>query len=197
MRSLAVLTSVLAGFLAGPVLAATKTTVKIETYAISGDSGAALVDAMDRRGPRHGLLARALAQTRYSVKWQLDWSKDKGVCRLKKAQAALSITYRYPSVAKPLPPALQRRWNRFMAGVRTHEQTHGRIANQMVAAARRSVAQVAAGRTRDCLASKIEVSRRVKAIYADYEARQIAFDAREHRDGGKVEALVRALVGQK
>ena len=31
------------------------------------------------------------------------------------------------------------------------------------------------------------------AIYADYEARQIRFDAKEHREGGKVEGLIGAL----
>ena len=34
------------------------------------------------------------------------------------------------------------------------------------------------------------------AIYADYEARQIKFDAREHREGGRVEGLIGALTGR-
>ena len=34
------------------------------------------------------------------------------------------------------------------------------------------------------------------AIYAEYEARQIKFDAREHRDGGRVEGLIEALAGR-
>ncbi len=31
---------------------------------------------------------------------------------------------------------------------------------------------------------------RMEAIYAEYEARQIKFDAREHREGGPVEGLI-------
>ena len=42
---------------------------KTATYSISGKDGNALLDAMDRRGPKHGFLTRAIAQTSYTITW--------------------------------------------------------------------------------------------------------------------------------
>ncbi|RVC92999.1 DUF922 domain-containing protein, partial [Mesorhizobium sp. M2A.F.Ca.ET.029.05.1.1] len=63
----------------------------------------------------------------------------------------------------------------------------------------RATAKSIAGRTLAdnwfCTATHREARRRIDAVYAQYEARQNAFDAREHRDGGRVDRLVNALVG--
>ena len=47
-----------------------------------------------------------------------------------------------------------------------------------------------------CRKARREAKGRMTAIYADYEARQIRFDAREHREGGRVEGLIEALAGR-
>ena len=42
--------------------------------------------------------------------------------------------------------------------------------------------------------ARAETKRRMQKIYAEYEARQVRFDAREHRRGGPVERLIDRLV---
>lgn len=174
---------------ASPALCGVRTTVRTETYAIAGNTGEALLDSMDRNGPRHGLLARAMAQTRYKVGWDTDWLKSGSRCRLKSADATLSIVYRYPELARPAPRKLQRRWKAFMAGVRKHEETHGQIARQMVVAAHNSVSKLA--RKDDlCVRSQRQFERIIDAVYAKYEARQARFDDLEHGEGGNVDRLL-------
>ena len=73
--------------------------VNRESYLIRGRSGNQLLEEMDRRGPKHGLLTRAIAQTRYSVRWDITWAENNGGCRIETANAKLLITYTYPEVA--------------------------------------------------------------------------------------------------
>jgi predicted secreted Zn-dependent protease len=169
---------------------------KTVTYSISGANGDALLDAMDRRGPKHGLLTHAIAQTRYAVTWQIDWKEKAGGCRIGKAAVGLSITYTYPDVTGDMSADLARRWQRFMAGVRKHEETHGRIARQMVNEAEKAVSRVSYKSDHGCLKTQAEVKKRTATIYAKYEARQVEFDRVEHAEGGNVEGLV-SLLGKR
>jgi predicted secreted Zn-dependent protease len=182
---------------AGHTLASVSIKAKTVTYAISGKDGDALLEAMDRRGPKHGFLTRAIAQTRYVVSWDIDWEERDGGCRIANAAAGLSITYTYPAVTSGMPPALDRRWTRFMAGVHRHEETHGRIARQMVNAAEKSVSAIGYKNDRGCRKTQAELKKRIATIYAKYEARQVEFDNVEHGEGGNVEKLVGALAGRK
>src|SRR5690606_15080569 len=118
-----------------------KVSEKTRSYEVAGSTGAALLAAMDRRGPKHGFLARAIAQTRYSVAWTIECGETRTACRVTKIDGKLDITYTYPS-ARGLPPALQGRWTRFLAGVKKHEEAHGDIARQMVGAVEKSVARL-------------------------------------------------------
>lgn len=179
-----------------PPAAAAKILVKTRTYAVTGDSGAALVKAMDRSGPRHGFMTRAIAQTSYTVDWDLQVTRAKDACRLVRAVPTLHVSYVFPRAVN-LPPALAKRWKRFLAGVRGHEKTHGRIASEMVQAASSSASGVVMRPDPSCSRTRREARRRIDAVYARYEARQVAFDKREHADGGKVERLVDALIGKR
>jgi predicted secreted Zn-dependent protease len=180
--------------LSGAAVAGVHISEKTQNYAIAGKTGMALVDAMDRRGPKHGLLTRAIAQTGYSVSWQIEWGETRDACRVKRVDGQLAITYTYPRVAGSMPADLNGKWSRFMAGVRKHEGTHADLARQMARAAERSVASLTIRNDPNCRKSRAEVKRRMAAIYADYEARQLRFDAKEHREGGNVERLIGALV---
>ena len=161
---------------------------KTGTYSISGKDGNALLDAMDRRGPKHGFLTRAIAQTSYTVSWDVDWKEKAGACRVANAAATLSITYTYPQVKGTMSPDLQRRWVRFIAGVRKHEETHGRLARQMVGAAEKSLSGISYDNDPRCRKTQAELKKRIALTYAKYEARQIEFDRVEHAEGGNVEA---------
>lgn len=181
-------------FAAGSALADVQVRVKKINYDISGKTGVALLQSMDRRGPRHGLLTRAIAQTGYTVSWEIEWDTRGDVCRVKNATAKLAITYTFPRVVNDVPPDLKRRWVRFMQGVQKHEERHGTIARQMVNAAERAVSGLSMANDPRCRKSQAEVKRRVDAIYAEYEARQIRYDVKEHGAGGNVDKLVTALV---
>lgn len=188
---------VVMGLTAAEASAGVKTVVKVDTYRISGDSGQALMQAMDRKGPRHGFLTRAIAQTRYSVAWTLGWSVEDRRCRLKSADVVLSVNYRLPALSGQVPAVLKKRWAKFMSGVRKHEETHGRIARQMAARAQKAVLNVAIDGDPSCWKAKRRVAEIVGSIYADYEARQQRFDALEHQPGGPVDRLVGALTRRR
>ncbi|HTV68892.1 MAG TPA: DUF922 domain-containing protein [Rhizobiaceae bacterium] len=176
-----------------PAGAAVKTSVKTKHYSISGKDGAALLAQMDRRGPKHGFLTRAIAQTSYTVNWEIDWTRKSDVCRVKNAVARLSITYTYPEATGALSPQLKQRWARFMKGVRKHEEMHGTLAAHMVKAADKAITGFAMKNDPGCRKAQNAVKRRVDEIYALYEAKQHRFDAVEHQPGGAVDSLVRAL----
>lgn len=174
--------------------AGTRVVVKTRTYDITGTTGLALMQAMDRKGPKHGFMTHAIAQTGYTVDWDLDAGQDNGVCRLRRANGTLNLFYTFPHVASTTTPALRQRWTRFFAGVRAHEETHGRLAREMMRATERSISGLRIADDQSCYKTRREAQRRIRATYAAYEAKQIAFDAREHRDGGHVEHLVTALI---
>ncbi|TGV30628.1 DUF922 domain-containing protein, partial [Mesorhizobium sp. M8A.F.Ca.ET.142.01.1.1] len=73
-------------------------------------------------------------------------------------------------------------------------ETHGRIARQMMREAERSVAGLEIANDSSCNKARSEERRRIEAVYAQYEAKQNAFDVSEHREGGHVEHLVMALI---
>lgn len=173
--------------------AGTKLIVHVRTYDVAGKTGADLVEAMDRLGPKHGYMTRAIAETGYTVHWDLDISRQDGTCRLRQANGKLDLTYTFPRRLSPASPALRKRWDGFMAGVRRHEHTHGRIAMRMMRATETALAGLERRDNWFCTGTRLEARRRINATYAEYEARQNAFDAREHRGGGHVEHLVDAL----
>jgi predicted secreted Zn-dependent protease len=187
---------VAATLVSGPAAAGVKIRTETRTYVVTGNSGAALVDAMDRAGPRHGFMTRAIAQTSYTVDWDIQVRATDRTCRLTQATPTLNLTYIFPQ-ARGLPASLSKRWKTFLAGVRGHERKHGRIATEMVQAAARSVSGLAIANDPSCNRVRREARRRIDAVYASYEARQVAFDASEHRHGGRVEKLVDALIARR
>ncbi|TGQ66790.1 DUF922 domain-containing protein [Mesorhizobium sp. M00.F.Ca.ET.186.01.1.1] len=197
MRRTVVTCLVAIGTLCAPeALAGTRAVVQTRTYAITGSSGTGLIDAMDRKGPKHGFMTHAIATTAYTVDWDLGGGQDNGVCRLRRVNGTLNLYYTFPRIASPVTPALKSRWNRFFAGVRAHEETHGRIAKEMMRATERSIAGLRTANDPSCYKARREAQLRIKTVYAEYEARQNAFDRREHSNGGHVEHLIAALIGK-
>jgi predicted secreted Zn-dependent protease len=174
---------------ASAAAAGTKVLVKTRAYDIIGTTGPTLLEAMDRKGPKHGFMTRAIAQTTYTVDWDLDVTQTNGRCRLRHANGTLNLTYTFPRIASTITPALQKRWNRFFAGVRDHEEAHGRIAKDMMRATERSISGLIFAGDPQCNKTRREARLRIDTAFAEYEAKQNAFDAREHRNGGHVEHL--------
>lgn len=176
------------------IAAAEQVKVKTRTYAISGRNGAELYQSMVRQGPRHGFVSRAIAQTSYTVEWQAEVVSAGAACRVVRALPVLSVTYTYPQPSRAMSAEMNQRWRRFMTGVKKHEERHGSIARQMVRSAEASVRNLKVGNDPGCIRTRAEVKKRADKIYAAYEARQIKFDAREHRDGGNIDRLILGLV---
>lgn len=106
--SLAILAA--AGMLfCGTASAGTKLTVHVRSYDVAGRTGAELIEAMDGLGPRHGHATRAIAETGYTVHWNLDVKRDNGICRLRQATGTIDLTYTFPRRTSPSGPVLRKR----------------------------------------------------------------------------------------
>lgn len=167
---------------------------KTEYYAIRGNTGAELLRDMNRRGPRHGFLRKAIAQTQYTATPYGDLAYGDGVCRAQGAGVTLDMTFVYPKPSHRLSPDLERRWRIFQADNIRHEKVHGRIARQMAAELDRVFASFSMTDSSNCRRSFRRLKGEAEAIHARYEKMQNDFDAREHRDGGAVEKSVRILI---
>lgn len=181
--------------LCGAAQAAPKVSVKSTSYAVSGKTGAAILADLERKGPRHGFLTRAIAQTHYKMNAEADWKHEGGKCRVTRPLVRLDITYVYPRLSDAVAASVKQKWNRFMAGVVKHEEVHGRIATEMARAAHDALATIRVkGDGRGCERLRREMKRVVNAVVADYEKRQRRFDQVEHKDGGNIEGLVARLI---
>lgn len=178
---------------AAPVWAKPVATVTVKTYPVRGETGIQLFQSIGRNGPRHGLFKHAVAQTTYSVEWATKTVVQDGVCRLASAQPSLKITFIYPNPANPLTPSMTRSWNRFMIGVRRHEETHAAIARKMTAEALRRVRGLHTDGDPSCRKLQKELKRRANEVYTSYEERQERFDADQHRPGGAIDRLLIGL----
>ncbi len=173
--------------------AAARVSTSTKTYSISGKTGDQLLKSMNRRGPKHGFLSRAIAQTAYQIDWDVQIGVERGNCRLRRATPIMKMTYTYPQPSDSLSPEMRRRWNTFMVGVRKHELQHGAYATQMANAAERSLRGIRVANDPTCRKTTALMKQRVQAVYETYEAKQIVFDQREHRRNGNIHRLINQL----
>lgn len=183
---------------AGVASAREQVTVKTSYYTVSGATGVQIYRNMQSRAPRPGFQARAMANTNFSVDWtQGRLAEANGGCRVVAATPTLSINYLYPKLAGKTPIATQQRWNRFVSVLRDHEQVHGQLAKEMVRKGAREMQGVAVANDRGCAKTRRKMVEVGSRIYKAYEAKQIAFDAAEHRSGGRIDVLIKALIAAK
>jgi len=169
-------------------------TLSVRYYPVRGTTGLQLIEEMDRIGPKQGFMSRAIAQTVYSLQYGADYSASGDVCRVRNTRVKLDITQIFPSPVDTLSPPLAHRWKRFMAGVRRHENTHVRIARDLANVSERTILRTVTRDDADCRRMRALLKRTIRGIYAAYDAKQNAFDQKEHRPGGHIEKLVMALV---
>ncbi len=196
-RTTAALTCViaLAAALAAPEAnAAPKVVEKVEYYSISGRTGAELLRDMARRGPRQGFLTKAIAQTRYETRADGRLRHAGGVCRFE-GGTTLEVTYIYPKPGNPLDRDLERRWRIFQADNERHEKVHGRIARELAVELDRRLRAFAMKDGPSCWKAKAAVKREREALFDLYEKKQVAFDVKEHREGGPVDRSIEVLLG--
>lgn len=160
-----------------------------KTYAISGSSGIELYESIGSKGPKD-----AIAETRYTLTWRRLFDEEGGDCRLVRFRPELAIVVVLPKPSAPLSPTLQRKWERFIAGIRKHEDVHVRMIREMIPATEAAVAGAKVENDKTCAKVKKEVSSRIDAAIANYKARSRDFDRQELSDGGNVHRLILALV---
>lgn len=165
-------------------------------YNINGRSGIELYQDMVRRGPRQGFLSKAIAQTKYKVTPRGDWRYRDGTCSLVNAGYTLELTYTYPRPSSKLPAELERRWKTFIAETTVHEKTHGKLALEMARELDRRLRGFSMKDHRSCWRARSALEAELAAIFNAYEKKQIAFDNKEHREGGAVQKTARKLIGK-
>ncbi|MCB1420688.1 MAG: DUF922 domain-containing protein [Notoacmeibacter sp.] len=180
--------------LSAPAHAGARTSVKTTYYSISGTTGMDLFRDMNRKGPRHAFMKKAMAQTQYRTmpRGKMIWKN--GMCSVQDGGYSLDLTYVYPKPASRLSGRLAANWKAFMADTYRHEKVHGRLAMEMANKLDSTLRRFRMKDSRTCGHALSRLSGQINAIYAEYKKRQVAFDVAEHRKGGKVEKSVLLLV---
>lgn len=163
-------------------------------YKINGKTGMELLSDMNRKGPTHGFMTKAIAQTQFKTAFLGDVLYSKGFCSARNAGYALTITYIYPQPAKPLTGALAKRWKAFQATNVEHERRHGAIAKKMAHAVARKVRGFKEVDKPGCKRSMAKLAREIDAMIDAQNEEQAVFDKLEHRSHGPVEKSILALV---
>jgi predicted secreted Zn-dependent protease len=177
--------------------AAAKTTETTKYYKITGKTGMELFRDMNRKGPRHGFLTKAIAQTQFKTDLRGDIVYQNGVCRTKNARYSMQITYVYPQPTNKLDGALAKRWRAFQASNVQHEHMHGRLGRKLVDDMNRALRGFKMADKQSCRKADAALTRQLDAIIVAYNKSQADFDKREHRDGGPVEKSILALIGKR
>ncbi|UVK37737.1 DUF922 domain-containing Zn-dependent protease [Mesorhizobium sp. AR10] len=179
--------------LSTPAQAEWRPVEKVETYAISGETGHELYASIGERGPKLGI-ARAIAYTNFKLTWTRDYQPQGGACVLVSARPKLIITYTLPKPAGQLPPAIARNWAIFIAGVRSHEKVHGDIIEDMV----RKIEAMSVGLTAPgdpgCSKIRTELTRRLTELSLAQRQASRDFDKTELSQGGNLHQLILDLV---
>ncbi|TGQ30843.1 DUF922 domain-containing protein [Mesorhizobium sp. M00.F.Ca.ET.216.01.1.1] len=179
--------------LSSPAYADWQHVEKVETYAISGKTGLELYASIGKRGPKLGI-ARAIAHTNFKLTWERDYQPQGDACVLVTARPKLIITYTLPKPAGPLPAAISKNWEVFIAGLSAHEKVHGNSIVDMVRKIEAvSVGLIVAGDP-GCSKIRTELTRRLAELSLAQRQASRDFDRIEFGPGGNLQKLVLALV---
>ncbi|MBN9217020.1 MAG: DUF922 domain-containing protein [Mesorhizobium sp.] len=166
---------------------------KVETYAISGQSGPELYRSIGENGPNVGV-ARAIAHTNFKLTWTRDYQARAGACVLVSARPKLIITYTLPSPSAPLPPAIQKNWEVFLAGVSAHEKVHGAEIIDMVRKIEAATVGLTIADDPKCSKIRVEMTKRLSELSQAQRQASREFDRVELGKGGNLQKLILALV---
>lgn len=165
---------------------------KVETYAISGQSGPELYASIGERGPQLGNV-RVVAYTDFKLTWTRKYEPQGSACTLVTARPKLIITYRLPK-PRQLPAAIKAKWQIFIDGVAAHERVHGEFIVDMV----RKIEAVSVGLSvpddPDCKKIRTELTSRLGELSRAQRQKSRDFDRDEMSNGGNVHQLILQLV---
>lgn len=166
---------------------------KIVTYPIDGGTGVELYLSIGERGPQVGS-TRAIAHTTFDLKWSRKYELRGNDCVLTTARPWLTITYTVPKPLRKLPPAVQARWDTFVAGVLAHEKVHGASIRAMVKAIEGFSVGFTAENDPGCKKIRAELTGRLAAASEAQRKEGRDFDREEFAEGGNMRRLILALV---
>lgn len=167
---------------------------KVETYAITGQTGPALYASIGERGPDLGGQGRVIAHTTFKLTWTRNYQPQGNACVLVSAVPKLTIIYTLPKPATALPAAINGKWKTFIAGVAAHERVHGGFVTDMV----HEIETLSVGFSADddpgCTKIRAALTTRLGEISQRERQRNRDFDQVEMSQGGKMQQLILALV---
>lgn len=166
----------------------------VRTYAIAGQSGAALYESIGARGPKVSGERRAIAHTSFTLTWTRKYQVRARSCILAAAVPKLTITYTLPKPAGALGVAARVSWERFIRGVTAHEKAHGEMIRDLTRAIEAATVGLTVPDDPDCRKIKTVMTERLSAIAAAHRRRNSDFDRAELSPGGKVHQLILDLV---
>ncbi len=113
----------------GPIPDGLQLSPRIHQYSVAGSTADELRDEMVRLGPKEGDRPFP-GYTKWNVRWQFGYESLADRCALTGVTVFLDLTTTLPRWRRSAdaPTALVGKWERFVAGLRTHEDGHGRIA---------------------------------------------------------------------
>jgi len=167
---------------------------KVQTYAITGQSGPELYASIGARGPKVGGLARAIAYTNFKLTWTRKYENRDGACVLASARPKLIITYTLPRPSQPLPASIRPNWETFIAGVHAHELVHGDMIKLLVRQIEGATIGLTVPGDPDCRKIRTEMTRRLSALSLSQRQQSRDFDRVELSEGGNIHQLVLNLV---
>lgn len=169
---------------------------RVETYAVSGETGMELYESIGARGPKLGL-ARVIAHTGFKLTWTRKYERQGDACVITVNRPKLVITYTLPKPAKRLAEPLRSRWETFIAGVTAHEKVHGDFIKDMVKEIETMSVGLTAENDPECRKIRQDLQKRLGEISNAQRARSRDFDKVEMSDGGNVHQLILGLVDPK
>ncbi len=149
----------------------------VTTYDVHGATAEAIADGMKRNGPLdHG--HRVDGYTLWRIATSYGWRFDSRQCALTRFDATLTVEMTLPRwVPSGHPPAaLQQRWERFSAALRTHEDGHaaiGRDARKQILERARALAPAA-----DCKALVQHIDDLVDEVMKSHRQMDADYDDR-------------------
>lgn len=166
---------------------------KVQTYAITGQTGAELYASIGERGPKAGI-GRAIAYTNFKLTWTRKYEPQGDACVLVVARPKLIITYTLPKPAHQLPAAAQKLWETFIAGVHAHERVHGDMIEDMVRAIEAMSVGLSVSNDPGCRKIRTELTTRLGELSRAQRQKSREFDQLELSEGGNVHRLILQLV---
>lgn len=169
---------------------------QVEPYAISGRSGQELYRSIGEKGPLiRGARTRTIAYTNFKLTWSGRAYRPTGKdCVVASGRPKLVITYTLPKPSGPLPAAVQKSWDSYIAGVTAHEKVHGVTMIRMVHDIEAAIDGLTIADDPGCTKARAEVVKRLDAISKARVQASRDFDRVEFGEGGNLLKLAFALV---